>query len=248
MSLRSGSLALLLVVAGCATAPVTGAERQTVEAEGWAAESAPVSGESKRSATERALADAQKRAVEKALGVAIAASTRVEAAVAVRRRIWADARGRVESWTVLGERSEGGMRAVRIRAVVRRLASDEMVPPPVDTKVRVEAIGPAGKGLRRSFGARGFTVVERGGDFVVKALVHSERLSDARTAPFVSGVGRVNVSVLDAVSGDVVLEESREAGGLDADPLTASALAVETAGELGGRDAADGLSKILWNR
>jgi hypothetical protein len=241
MSARGGSLAILLAVAGCATAPVSGAERKIVEAEGWAAEEGPAAGD-------RALADAQKRAVEKALGVKLAASTRIEAAVAVRRRIWADARGRVESWTVLGERTAGGFRVIRIRAVVRRLAEDEEVPPPAETTVRIEAAGPAEAGLRRGFGARGFNVVERGGDFVVKARSSSGLLRDERTAPFVSGRGRVSVSVIDAASGGVVWEEAREAGGLDLDPLTASALAVESAGELGGRAAADGLSRILWNR
>lgn len=241
MSARGGSLALLLAAAGCATAPVTGADRRTVEAEGRAAEDGP-------SAGDRALADAQKRAVEKALGVRLAASTHVEAAIAVRRRIWADARGRVESWTVLGERTEGGARVVRIRAVVRRLAEDEEVPPPADTTVRIEAAGPAAAGLRRGFGARGFTVVERGGDFIVKGSSESGLIRDGRTAPFVSGQGRVSVAVVDAATGGVVWEQARESGGLDLDPLTASARAVESAGELGGRDAADGLSRILWSR
>lgn len=240
MSARGGSFALLLAVAGCATAPVTGAERRTVEAEGRAAEGP--------AATDRALADAQTRAVEKALGVSIAASTRVEAAVAVRRRIWADARGKVDSWTVLGERTEDGLRVVRIRAVVRRLADGEEIPPPKDTTVRIEAAGPAEAGLRRGFGARGYIVVERGGDFIVKGSGTAHLLRDSRTAPFVSGVGRVSVSVRDAGTGGVVWEKSAEAGELDSDPLVASARAVERAGELGARDAAEGLSRILWNR
>lgn len=241
MSARGGSLALLLALTGCAGAQVPVTARQTVQVEGAAPADAP-------SAGDRALADAQKRAVEKALGVSIAASTKVEAAIAVRRRIWADARGRVESWTVLGDRTADGMRLIRIRAVVRRLADDEEVPPPTDTTVRIEAVGPVRTGLRRGFGARGFTVVERGGDFVVKAIVDSEVLRDGRTAPFISGRGRVSVSVVEAATGGVVLEQSREAAELDADALTASARAVESAGELGGRDAADGLSRILWNR
>lgn len=236
MSMRGGSLALLLAVAGCASAPVTGAESRTVEAEGRGADSP------------RALADALKRAVEKALGVSLAASTRVEAAVAVRRRIWADARGRVDGWSVLSESAEDGLRVVRIRAVVRRLADDEMIPPPDGAKVRVEGAGPAAAGLRRGFGARGFSLVERGEDFVVKASAGSTLLSDARTAPFVSGRGKVSVSVVDAATGGVVWERSAEAGGLDTDPQTALARAEESAGELGGRDAADGLSRILWNK
>lgn len=236
MSLRGGCLALLLAVAGCASAPVIGAEGKAVEAEGRGADS------------ERALVDALKRAVEKALGVSLAASTRVEAAVAVRRRIWADARGRVESWSVLSERVEDGLRVVRVRAMVRRLADDEMIPPPDGAKVRIMGTGPATAGLRRGFGARGFSVVERGEDFVVTARADSALLRDVRTAPFVSALGRVSVSVVDAATGGVVWEQAREAGGLDSDSLAAAARAVDGAGELGGRDAADGLSRILWNR
>lgn len=236
MSFRGATLALVLAAAGCATAPASGDGRKTVEAEGWGSDAAS------------ALADAQKRAVEKALGVSIAASTRVEAAVAVRRRIWSDSAGRVKNWTVLGQKKAGSLLVVRIRAVVVRLAEGEAVPPPAETTVRIEASGPAGEGLRRGFGGRGFTVVEKGGDFVVKGAGGSRLLRDSRTAPFISGRGRVTVSVIDAATGGVVWERSTEAGGLDSDPLTASARAVESAGELGGRDAADGISRLLWTR
>ncbi len=241
MNASGAALALLLAGAGCATAPAVGVGRKIVEAEGMAPAQAPAAGE-------RALADAQKRAVEKALGVALAASTRVEAAIVVRRRIWADARGRVESWAVLGDKTVEGMRVVRIRAVVVRLSEGEEVPPPAEATVRIEGGGPAQAGLRRGFGARGFTVVEHGGDFVVKARCGATFQRDPRTAPFVSGRGRVSVSVIDAVTGGVVWERSAEAGGLDADPLSASARAVESAAEAGGRDAAEGLSRLLWNR
>ncbi len=236
MNAHGGSLVLLLIFAGCATAPKAGALRTTVEVEGRGADST------------QALADALKRSVEKALGVSIASSTRVEAAVAVRRRIWADSRGAVEKWTVLGEKSENGLKVIRVRAVVRRLAEGESVPPPEGTKVRIEASGAAEAGLRRGFGARGFSVVERGEQFVVRARSGSTLLSDMRTAPFVSARGKVTVSVIDAASGGVVWEQTREASGLEADSLAAAALAVENAGELGGRDAAEGLSGVLWNR
>lgn len=237
MSVRAATLSVLLLAgAGCASAPAAGSGRRIVDAEGWGADSAS------------ALADAQKRAVEEALGVAISASTRVEKAVAVKRRIWADSRGRIESWTVRSDKAENGLRAVRIRAVVVRLAEGEEVPPPNDTKVRIEAPGPAGEGLRRGFVARGFIVVEAGEDFVVTARGAAELLRDPRTAPFVSGRGRVRVSVKNAATGGLVFERSFEAAALDSDPLSASALAVAGAGETGGRDAADGLSKLLWTR
>lgn len=241
MSARGLLLALLVVGAGCATAPAGGGGRRTVEAEGMAPADSPRAGE-------RALADAQKRAVEKALGVTLAASTRIEGAIAVKRRIWADARGRVESWSIIKEGTAGGMRVVRIRAVVIRLAEGEELPPPAEATVRIDATGPAREGLRRSFGARGFTVVEKGGDFVVTARSSSKLLRDPRTAPFISGRGRVEMSVVDSATGGVVLTRSAEAGGLDSDPLEASAAAVASAGELGGRETADEISRYLWSR
>lgn len=236
MSPRDGGLALLLAVAGCASAPVSGAGTTTVDAEGRGAD-AP-----------QALADALKRAVEQALGVSLAASTRVEGAVAVRRRIWADSRGRVERWTVLGEHTRDKMTIVRVRAVVRRPADDEAVPPPDGTKIRLEAAGAAEAGLRRGLGARGLVVVERGEEFIVRARGGSTLLHDARTGPFVSVRGKVTVSVIESASGAVLWEKSSEAAGLDTDSLAAANLAMENAGELGGRDAADGLARALWNR
>lgn len=241
MNMRRGSLALLLLLAGCASTPIGGAERRTVVVEGWA----PARG---RASGAKALGDAQKRAVEKAFGVKLAASTRIDAAIAVRSRIWAVARGRVEKWTVLKDGVVDGFRRMRIRAVVRRVADDEELPPPPDTTVRIVAPGPAEAGLRRGFTSKGFILVERGGDFVVKGYGDSSPLQDARTAPFVSARGAVNVSVVEARTGGVVWERSSEAGGLDTDLLAATIRAVESAGEQGGRDAADGLSRILWNR
>lgn len=242
MSGRTLTLALLLAAGGCATVPsAVPGRRTTVEAEGRSPAAAADAGE-------RALADAQKRAVEKALGVSIAASTRVEGAVATRRRIWADARGRVVNWTVKEDRISDGFRVIRISAVVVRLAEGEEIPPPIDAKVRVEASGPAGEGIRRGFGARGFAVVETGGDFVVKARSSSEFLRDPRTAPFISGRGRVRISIIETATGALVWERSAEAAELDADALNASALAVASAGERGARDASDGLSRLLWTR
>lgn len=66
MNANGASLALLLVFAGCATAPSNGAGRTTVEVEGRGTDGA------------QALADGLKRAVEKALGVLQAGGDRAE--------------------------------------------------------------------------------------------------------------------------------------------------------------------------
>lgn len=242
----SRALAAVLLLsaglAGCASAP-RGPQRVTVEAEGWAAE-AKGDAHGPRS---RALADAQKRAVEKAAGVSVAAVTRVEKGVAVKQRVRAHARGRIERWDVLEERHEDGFHKLRLRAVVRLEPPGAPAPVPADARLRVSGEGPAADGLRRGLIARGFDLVESGEEFTADARASAKVSRDPRLAPFVSGRARVTVSVKDP-SGAVVWQETREAARLDADPLLAAAAASETAAELAARDAASGLAEALWDR
>jgi hypothetical protein len=107
--------------------------------------------------------------------------------------------------------------------------------------------GPAAAGLRRGLAARGFELVGSGEEFTAEARSSARVTRDERLAPFVSGRARVTVSVKDA-AGAVVWQATREAARLDADPLLAAAAASESAGELAGRDAADGLAEALWSR
>lgn len=240
----SALLACAAALAGCAATAPRGPERVSVEAEGWAAE---VPGDS-YGPRARALADAQKRAVEKAAGVRVAAVTRLDKGVAVRQRVWAETRGRIERWELLADVREDGFRKMRIRALVRLDAPGAAAePPPADARLRVAAEGPAAAGLRRSLGARGFTLVDRDEEYVVDARSSTSLARDPRLAPFVSGRSRLTVSVKDS-SGTVVWEAAREAAALDADPLLAAARATDAAGELAGRDAAEGLAEAIWSR
>lgn len=244
MNARVAVAAALMGLAGCASAPTRGGERTTVEAEGWAA----LTKGDPYGPRARALADAQKRAVEKAAGVNVAASTRVDAAVAVRQRIWTDARARIESWELIGDRAEDGFRKLRIRAVVRLDGGDTAQPPPGDAKVRVASGGPAAAGLRRGLGEAGFILADAEAEYVATAETDARVVRDIRLAPFVTGRANVKVSIRDAVSGVVVWEQARDASGLDADPALAVARAGESAGRLAGRDAGAGLSAYLWRR
>lgn len=244
MNARAAALAVLLGLAGCATAPARAPHSRTVEAEGWAALAPGEAGPPRA----RALADAQRRAVEKAAGVRVAAATRVEQAVAVRQRIWTDAGGRVESWETLEERREDGFLKVRIRAVVRLGDDASAMPPPPGATVRVGAGGPSAAGLRRGLSRAGWSVSDKDADYVATAETRANVSRDARLAPFVSGRVRVTVSLREAASGAVVWESSRDAAGLDSDALTAVAEAGESAGELAGREAGEGLAALLWRR
>lgn len=243
--MRSPLAAVLLLcagLAGCASAP-RGPARVVVEAEGWAADAA---GDA-HGPRARALADAQKRAVEKAAGVSVTAVTRVDEGVAVRQRVRAHSRGRIERWDLLEDRREDGFRKLRIRAVVRLDPPGAPAPLPADARLRVTGAGPAAAGLRRGLSARGFALVESGEEFTADARATTRLTRDPRLEPFVSGRARVTVSVQDA-SGAVVWQATRDAAGLDADPLLAASAAAEAAGELAGRDAAEGLAEALWNR
>lgn len=244
MSRALGAVLLLSAgLAGCASAP-RGPARVMVEAEGWAAD-VPGDPYGPRA---RALADAQKRAVEKAAGVSVTAVTRVEQGVAVRQKVRADARGRIERWDLLEDRREDGFRKLRIRAVVRlEPPGAPAAAPPADARLRVSGQGPAAAGLRRGLSARGFALVESGEEFTADARATTRVTRDPRLRPFVSGRSRVTVSIKDA-TGAVVWEASRDGAGLDADPLLAAATASEAAGELAGRAAAEGLAEALWNR
>jgi hypothetical protein len=242
----SRALLLLLAagLAGCAGAPPRAPGRVSVEAEGWAAETPGDPSGSRL----RALADAQKRAVEKAAGVRVAASTRVDKGVAVRQRVWADARGRIERWDLLADRREDGFRKLTIRAVVRLdLEGEPAAPPPGEARLRVAAQGPAAAGLRRALAARGYEVVESGEQYVVAAAASTTLSRDPRLRPFVSGRTRLSVTVKDPAGG-VLWEAARDASALDADPLLAAARAADAAGEAAGRAAAEGLAEALWAR
>lgn len=242
---RAAALLALSVLTGCATVSRPPARSVVeVDAEGWAAEKAG----DPYGPRARALADAQKRAVEKAAGVRVTASTRVEAGIAVRQRVWADVRGRVERWELVDDKLEDGFRKMRIRAVVRLDAPGEEppAPPPLDARVRVDADGAAAEGLRRALSAAGCSLVRIGEQYVVTARAESRVTREKRLEPFVSGRARLHVSVRDA-AGVVLWEGVQEAAELDADPLLAVARADHAAGERAGREAAAGLAEALWN-
>lgn len=110
------SVLACLVMAGCfhGWRGLGGPKSEAVEAEGWAAIDPVHPLETRR----RALAEAQKKAVEKAAGVSLSAVTKVEAAVTSEEKIVANVGGYVEKYDVLSEKSEDGFLKIRIRARV----------------------------------------------------------------------------------------------------------------------------------
>src|SRR5262249_32654718 len=118
-------LCLWASLSGCGHArlrPGSADEGEVVDAEGWA----PLDDRDPLGARNRALADAEKKAVEKVVGAFISAKTRVDQAVNVDQRILAKVDGYIKKYDLLGERREDGFLKTRIRALVlyRRVGDD----------------------------------------------------------------------------------------------------------------------------
>lgn len=159
--------AILAGTVGCAGLPLKGGsgDEQTVTAEGWA----PVDARDMEGTRRRALADAQRKAVEQVSGVAVAALLRVEDAMTRREKLTAQVRGFVSRYDILGESTDGGFCKVRIRARVRRGDPPHpMSPPPSDARLYLAVQGrgvndedwggSATAAIRRELVARGFEV------------------------------------------------------------------------------------------
>ena len=244
MSIGRATVAGLLAAAlsSCAGAPERRA--RTVEAEGWA----PVAAGDESDGRARALAAAQKRAVEEATGVRVAAATRIDGAVAVRQRVWADTAGRLESWTVLKEWAEDGFHKARIRAVVAAGDPPSLRRAPGGVKVAVVGEGAAGPAVRRALSASGFELVSGGAEYVARFRAASRPLHDTRLGAFSSSRARVTVEISDAATGAVVCERAGEASALGDDSASAAELAAGLAAEAASREAAEGLTAVAWTR
>jgi hypothetical protein len=264
-----GGLLALALLTGCASLPSkeVSAGAESVEAEGWA----PVDPKDEAGTRQRALAEAQKKAVEKVTGVFLAASTKVDAAVTVRQRILADVKGYIRSYEVLGEKVEAGFHKTRIRALVaRRKAGEEdpdmkaltAEPPPGSPKVSVSILGSgpqavawgasAASAVRSKLQERGFQMAEAAPVDAKSLLVRGEaqvyEVKDPHLGEFQSYRAKVTLEALEPGTGAVIWRQSQEASALGVDRVSASAQAIENAGALIGLAAADGLSAYLWKR
>jgi hypothetical protein len=224
-----------VLAAACAHAPSRGPALTRVDAEGWA----PLTAAGALDARRRALVEAQRAAVEKAVGVTLTARTRVAGAVAVDARVETRAAGTVRDFSILSEKDEEGFHKVRLRALVEIGApppsGERPAPPPGDPKVSVHLIGPraedAAAGVRRGLLARCYTVVDGPkADLIVDGSVAVRELGGI--GPFSSWRARVSLALRRPATGEVLAQESREASAADPMPTAAGDRAAETAGEL----------------
>lgn len=235
--MRTGAAVLALALAaGCAHAPARGPKLETVTAEGWSPSDKADPIGTKR----RALAEAQRVAIEKVTGVEVSARTRVSQAVAVEQRITSRASGTIRSYEVLGESESDGFHKTRIRAVVElgapANAARRPEAPPGDPKVRVKLRGDgaddAAVGVRRALIGRGFTIVNAGkGEITVTGDVSTA--PQAAVGGFASCRSRATLQARRVKTGAVLWQSSREASAVDPGLTAACAKSSETAGLLG---------------
>ncbi|MBI5245136.1 MAG: hypothetical protein HY922_15850 [Elusimicrobia bacterium] len=165
--------------AGCAGARLKlgkGERGEVVESEGWAG----IDPKDAYGTKQRALAEAQRKAVERVVGVYISAKSRVSQAAEVDQNILANVGGYIRKYNVLSEREEEGFHKTRIKAVVlyERVGQDlkkagllRPNAPPGNPKVVVllrakgayseAADNRAAQGVRRGLLERGYSVVDR---------------------------------------------------------------------------------------
>ncbi|MBI4422501.1 MAG: hypothetical protein HY554_02170 [Elusimicrobia bacterium] len=252
--------------AGCSHGrlkPQPGERGEVIEAEGWA----PLDPQDVLGTKQRALAEAQKKAVERVVGVFISAKTRVDQAVNVDQRILANVKGYIRKYDLVSEREDGGFLKTRIRALVlyQKIGDDlkdlglvRPPPPPGNPKVvvRLRARGrgkeefgeAAAQGVRRALVERGFLVVEEGhGDLVVTGETEAHPIEDARLAGFRSFRARVSLQAAKA-NGEVLSQKSQEASGLDPSGPVAEGKAYDAAGALAGEAVAAELLALLKGR
>ena len=186
-------LVLLSACAGGRLRLGSGEKGEVVEAEGWA----PLDAQDMLGSKQRSLAEAQKKSVERVVGVYISAKTRVAQAVNVDQNILAKVGGYIKKYDVLWERQEEGFYKTRIKALVlyqkvgedlKNLGLMRPEAPPGNPKV-VVLLGTSGEhsqakddraaqGVRRGLLERSYSVVDRNDP----AAFSGRKSTDAATA------------------------------------------------------------------
>lgn len=108
------SLCMMVLGVAALALPVIAQESRTVAAEGVAA----IQGDARDIARDAALEDAQKRAVEQAIGILIDSQTQVENYQLISDKILAQTKGYIKRYNVTSETVDSGLLRVRINAEV----------------------------------------------------------------------------------------------------------------------------------
>ena len=238
-----GACVLLTMTAGCAgvdTRESGGSREIAVDAEGWA----PLDGGNTLSARHRALAEAQKKAVEKAVGVTLRARTRVDDAINIKQSIEANMGGTIRRYEVTSEGEDGGFFKIRIHAVViyrpvEAPAAKRSVPL---VSVRIANEKAAGA-VRSALVSRDCDLSESdtGADVSVTGVVETRGLADPRLGGYYSYSAKVTLTAANTRSGKITRIEY-EASAVDTEEDVARDRALESAGNESGAELAASIS------
>jgi hypothetical protein len=224
------AIALLLAGSLCSCATFRGSrEVETVEAEGWAPD-APADLLGTR---HRAIVDAQRRAIEKVVGLWVDSRTQVDLAVTVTSRQRALSRGAIKKYEVLDERREDGFLKVVIRATVAKRAEPAGEKGSVKLAIEDAELSSA---VRQALSELGFSVVEGEADYTVRGQASASRVRGSPFPGFLSY--RASVSLQSgSASGE------RQASALDPSGELAREKAVRLAAKLAAESLVSALSK-----
>jgi hypothetical protein len=281
IKLRHGSTKIILdfgflilclgLVVGCAGSKSRLKIGQSVDGEVVEAEGLAPYNAADIIATKRAsLVDAQKNAVERAVGVFVSGKTLVEKAVAIENNILARTDGYVKKYDILKESREGDLYKTRIRALVAvkdlekdlkqlsLLGTGELSRPRVrikiSEKVDKEAAdeSPAATGLEKQLVENGYVIVSGDDagtpDLEIKGTATSYPFQTGDLGGFVSYRARMTVTVTRPGTTNVVLSQSKEASGLGGNPQLAGLKSLETVGNLTGEELAKQLAQLWSNK
>lgn len=252
----AAALAAALTASGCATGPKGNPTRSLV-VEGWA----PLRAENRPEVRRQAVADAQRKAVEEAAGVEIAAISLVDDAAMSRQRLSSTTRGTVRGYKIISERAEDGMLKVRVRAEVEMPGKDGARKPGwapgTGPKAYIEAslndatstqAAAQGAFIRAWTSFGGEVAASRAtADLILRSSAQTRSIDEPRVKPFVSARARFSLSASQAGgAGGTQWAVAREAGALGLDARDAGSRAMEAAAAAVAEAAAKELPSHLW--
>ena len=247
---------LLAAVCGCAATSkfsriANAPDGEVVEAEGMS----PIVAEDLLGAKKASLADAQRIAIEKVVGVLVSGKTLVDKAVTIEQNILAKSTGYVKKYEVLKERREGVYYYTSIEALVyrQRIWADldklALLRSPVIGNPRVAVFIPdqdLSNVLAQGLTKHGFKVVHRrDSDIIITGDSSTEILKLSQLDRVISIRGTLSARAERTRTGEVLSAVSIQASGVDATEWAAHKKTMTILGEKAANDLSESLASLL---
>lgn len=243
-------------VSGCADSLsriVSATDGEVVEAEGIA----PITGDLLE-AKKASLADAQRAAVGKVVGVLVSDKTRVEKAVMIEQNVLTKSTGYVEKYEVIKEWQEGGYYYTRIKALVshQRIWTDlgklSLLHLPVVGNPRIAILideASLSNTLAQSLTKHGYKVVDRhDSEIVIAGEISTTPVMSPELNGLISIRGTLAARALKPRTGEVLTAVSTQASGVDITEGAAHQKTMTLLGEKAAEDLSESLAALLATR